>query len=225
MLKRWGGGGGGGGGGGVGGWGGGGGGGGWGGISFTNRNDLEYFDSEMETIFIEIDSTVFGTKSNVIVAAIYRMPDSLVDVFNERICDIMNVITKEKTICYLVGDLKIVLLKHDEHRPTSDFVDILYANHMFPLIVKPTRVTDKSATLIDHVMTNNFDVYSRHKQGILMYSISGHYAIFHIAGNAQFQPSVSNHKTLKRDMRHRNIQKFVNEMKIVEEIFEKPIYK
>ena len=185
------------------------------GISFTNRNDLEYFDSEMETTLIEIDSTVFGTKSTIVVAVIYRMPDSSVDVFNERICDIMNVITKEKKICYLVGDLNIDLLKHEEHRPTSDFVDILYANNMFPLIVKPTRVTDKSVTLIDHIMTNNFDVFSRHKQGILMSSISDHYAIFHIAGNAQFQPSVSNHKTLMRDMRHRNIQKFVHEMKIV----------
>ena len=79
------------------------------GISFTNRNDLEYFDSEMETIFIEIDSTVFGTKSNIVVAVIYRMPDSSVDVFNERIYDIMNVITKEKKICYLFGDLNIDL--------------------------------------------------------------------------------------------------------------------
>ena len=86
---------------------------------------------------------------------------------------------------------------------------------MFPLIVKPTRVTDKSATLIDHIMTNNFDIYSRHKQGILMSSISDHYALFHIAGNAQFQPSISNCKTLKRDMRHQNVQRFVNEMKIV----------
>ena len=86
---------------------------------------------------------------------------------------------------------------------------------MFPLIVKPTRVTDKSATLIDHIMTNMFDVYSRHQQGILISSISGHYAMFHITGNAQIQPWVSNCTTLKRDMSHRNIQKFVHEMKMV----------
>ena len=169
----------------------------------------------METIFIEIDSTLFGTKSNVIVPVIYRMPDSSVDVFNERICDIMKMITKEKKTCYLVGDLNIDLQKHEEHRPTYDFVDILYANNMFPLVVKPTRVTNKSTTLIDHILTNNFDVCSRDKQGILMSSISDHYAIFHIAGNAQFQHSVSNHKTLKRDMCHRNIQRSVNEMKMV----------
>ena len=116
----------------------------------------------MKSVFIEIECTVFGTKSNIIIGVVYRMPDSSVDVFNERRYDILNVFTKEKKICYLVGDLNIDLLKYEEHRPTSDFVDILYANNMFPFIVKPTRVTDKSATLIDHIMTNNFDVYSRH---------------------------------------------------------------
>ena len=46
------------------------------GISFTNSNDLGYFDSEMETIYFEIDTTKFGTKSNVIIAVINRMPDT-----------------------------------------------------------------------------------------------------------------------------------------------------
>ena len=185
------------------------------GIPHTSRNDLEYFDSEMESVFIEIESTAFDTKSNIIVGVTYRMHDSSVDVFNERMCDILNVITKEKKICYLIGDLNIDLLKHEEHRPTSDFVDTLYANHMFPLIVEPTRVTDKSATLIDHIMANNFDVYSRHKQGILMSSISDHYAVFHIAGNAQLQHPVNNCETIKRDMRHQNIKKVECEMKTV----------
>ena len=170
----------------------------------------------MESVFIEIDSTVFGTKSNISIGVIYRMPDSSVDVFNEMMCDILSVVTnKKKKICYLVGDLNINLLKHEEHRPTSDFVDILWANNLLPLIMKPTRVTDKSANLIDHIMTNNIGIYSRHKQGILMSSISDHYALFHIAGNAQFQPSISNCKTLKREMRHKNVQRFINEMKIV----------
>ena len=90
---------------------------------------------------------------------------------------------------------------------TPDFIDILYANNTFLLIVKLTRVTVKWATLIDHIMTNSFDVCSKHKQGILMTSISGHYAIFHIAGIAQLQPSVNNCKTMKRDMHHQNIKK------------------
>ena len=54
---------------------------------------------------------------------------------------------------------------------------------MFPLIVKPTRLTEKSATLIDHIWTNNFDVHSQHKQGVLLTSMSDHYGIFHITGS------------------------------------------
>ena len=77
------------------------------GIPHTSRNDLEYFDSEMESVIVEIESTVFDTKSNIIVGVTYRMPDSSVDVFNERMCDILNVVTKEKKICYLIGDLNI----------------------------------------------------------------------------------------------------------------------
>ena len=89
---------------------------------------MEYFDSEMESVFIEIDSIVFDTKSNILVGVIYRIVDSSVDAFNERMCDILNAVTKEKKICYLIGGLDIDLLKHEEHRPTSVFFYILYAD-------------------------------------------------------------------------------------------------
>ena len=46
------------------------------GIPHIRRNDLEYFDNELESIFIEIDKDVFMTHSNVIIAVTYRMPDS-----------------------------------------------------------------------------------------------------------------------------------------------------
>ena len=54
-------------------------------IKFTRRSDLQYFDSEMESIFIELDKSIFSTKSNIIVGLIYRMPDSSVEIFNARI--------------------------------------------------------------------------------------------------------------------------------------------
>ena len=85
----------------------------------------------MDSVFIEIESTVFDTKSNIIVGVISRMPDSSVDAFNEMMCDILNVVTKEKKICYLIGDINIDLPQHKEHGPTYDFVDILYTNNIF----------------------------------------------------------------------------------------------
>ena len=62
--------------------------------------------------------------------------------------------------------------------------DVLYPYKVFPVITKPTRVPEISATLIDHILTNNFDINASHIQGILCSSVSDHYAIFHVAGNA-----------------------------------------
>ena len=58
-------------------------------ISFVSRNDLAYFDCEMESVFIEIDKSVFQSSENII-GVVYRMPVSSVDVFNERLTDILN---------------------------------------------------------------------------------------------------------------------------------------
>ena len=66
------------------------------GTPHIRRNDLEYFDIELESIFIEIDKDIFMTHSNVIIAVTYRLPDSSVEIFSERISDILNTIQKEK---------------------------------------------------------------------------------------------------------------------------------
>ena len=84
-----------------------------------------------------------------------------------------------------MGDMNIDLIKHDVHMPTSSFLDIMYSNNFFPLITKPTRITEKSATLIDHIFTNNFDIKYQHIQGILQTGISDHFPIFHIANNIE----------------------------------------
>ena len=141
------------------------------------------------------------------------MADSSVEIFNERISDILNTIQIEKKIFYLIGDLNIDFLKSDAHISTNSLIDVLYSNNVFPLITKPTRVTNKSATLIDHILTNNFYVNARHFQGILCNSISDHYAVFHIACNTMMNDSLNDTALIKRNMNHRNIMKFVNEMK------------
>ena len=73
------------------------------GIPFILRNDLDYCESEMGTVFIEFYKCIFNTDSNIVIGMIYCMPYSLVDVFNDRIADVMNVIQKERKLCYLMG--------------------------------------------------------------------------------------------------------------------------
>ena len=177
------------------------------GIAFKVRSDLEFFDSEMESVFIEVEKSIFGTSSNLVIGVIYRMPDSSVEIFNDRMNDWLNIIQREKKICYFLGDLNLDLLRNEEHRPTSAFLDILYSYNVYPLISKPTRVTANSATLIDHILTNNFDVQCKHKQGILCNSITDHYAVFHIT-NGSGTVAEQSEFILKRDYRYNNILKF-----------------
>ena len=83
------------------------------------------------------------------------------------------------------------------------------------MITKPTRVTETTATLIDHILTNNIDITSKHVQGILCTDISDHYAIFHIAGNIS-NDVTDNAPGLVRDMRRSNIDRFGIEMQLVD---------
>ena len=177
------------------------------GIVFKVRNYLEFFNSERESIFIEVKKGTFGTSSNLVIGVIYRMPVSLVETFNDRKNDRLNIIQRERKICYFLGDLNLDLLKHEEHRPTSAFLDILYSYNVYPLISKPTRVYTNSTTLIDHILTNNFDIQCKHKQGILCNSITYHFVVFHITNNSGAIVEQSN-CVLKRDYRYSNILKF-----------------
>ena len=83
------------------------------------------------------------------------MPKACVEVFTDRLTDIMNAIEKEHKLCYIMGDLNIDFLKSDHHKSTGALFDVLHI--VFPLITKPTHVTEKTATLIYHIWTNNFD--------------------------------------------------------------------
>ena len=61
------------------------------------------------------------------------MPDSSVEVFNERINDIMSIIQRENKTCYLLGDLNIDYLKSDGHKPTFlifliPYIPIIYSH-------------------------------------------------------------------------------------------------
>ena len=46
------------------------------GIAFKVSSDVEFFDSEMETVLVEVEKSIFGTSSNLVIGVIYRMPDS-----------------------------------------------------------------------------------------------------------------------------------------------------
>ena len=127
-----------------------------------------------ETLFSEIERK---NLRNIVIGVIYRSPDQDINEFNRFSEDILSKVTKdENKLFYLMGDFNINLLYYDTHTPTADFIDVLNSFSLYPSITKPTRITSKTATLIDNIFTNS---YSKQTAGLILTDISDHLPIFY----------------------------------------------
>jgi len=54
----------------------------------------------------------------------------------------------------LLGDFNIDALKYTSSEFVSTYIDSLFSSGFLQTITKPTRCTNRSATLIDHAITN-----------------------------------------------------------------------
>ena len=76
----------------------------------------------------------------------------------------------------LVGDFNIDLLKFQEKNHFSDYLENLLSYGFHPTITFPTRFSDRSASLIDNIFSNNMLNISI--SGILFSNISDHLPYF-----------------------------------------------
>ena len=70
-----------------------------------------------------------------------------------------------------MGDFNIDLLKVDSHRPTHDYLELIYSYSLMPTIYKPTRITETTATIIDNILTNDDNII---KSTILVTALTDH---------------------------------------------------
>ena len=62
-------------------------------------------------------------------------------------------IVESSNKCIITGDLNYDLLNL-ENTHVSNFVELMHKNYYLPVINKPTRFGDSSATVRDHIWTN-----------------------------------------------------------------------
>ena len=90
--------------------------------------------------------------------------------------ELQNLLSSENKDVYIMGDMNIDLLKFKEHRKTGEYLENLFSSCFLPLITKPTRVSEHSATLIDHICTNKQHIDAT--SGIVITDMSDHFGIF-----------------------------------------------
>lgn len=158
-------------------------------LTFKIRSDLsKNIDHTVETIFIEI--TIKNGK-NIIIGVVYRPPNSKFEIFINSMNTILEKIDKENKHCYLLGDFNIDLLKSESCDYTNHFVEQLFTSCFFPLINKPTKITNHTATLIDNIFTNNFEILNDSTNALIFTDISDHLPIVHMV-NMDIADSKSN---------------------------------
>ena len=166
------------------------------------KTTISIINKDIECLFIEIELN--GDKIHV--GIIYRTPDADVRNFCDYLVNILESLKPHNQSCYLIGDYNIDLLKHSTHNPTSEFLDLMFSNSFIPPINKPTRVTHKTATLIDNIFTNIYKHENKYLTGILTTDISDHYIIFHIAPS-QFSQQKDHHQLI-RLINSSNLEKY-----------------
>jgi len=148
-------------------------------LKYTVREDLSIFTSHViESLFIELE--ICTTKS-IIIGIVYRPntpPRASLDKFTESIGHINDQIALENKTAIIMGDFNIDLLKYGNHPKTKLFVDNMFSHGLLPQISRPTRVTEHTATIIDHIYTNKIEANTQ--SGIILTDVADHYGTFFI---------------------------------------------
>ena len=149
-------------------------------IDFKIRNDLNLvFNDVVESVFVEIDKSIFCTPNNILIGEIYRPPNTSIVEFNNCLEQLLAVISRSNILCYLMGDFNINLLNTYTHEQSCEFLNIFLSYNFVPLISRPTRCTSDNATLIDNIFTNSFKTTTENSiSGILVQQISDHFPVF-----------------------------------------------
>ena len=109
-----------------------------------------------------------------------------------------------------MGDFNIDLLKVNLHAKTNEFVNDVISQGFLPKITRPTRITPHSATLIDHIYSNDKMPTSQNDiSGIIITDVADHFGTFLIVSKCKQTPVQKTYSQI-RQMKTEKISKFNN---------------
>ena len=116
-------------------------------ISVSECNELHLNLQHCEDLWVKLK---FKYDKSCIVGAVYRHPKQELCKFSERFEKILSILNDKKEIYYICGDFNINLLLRETNQLIKN-----YSYGCIPLITHPTRITETTATLLDHIYSNN----------------------------------------------------------------------
>lgn len=178
-------------------------------IPFTQREKDSKSTRDYEGLWIEIDN---NKRKNIVCGIIYRHPDSNLDCFLEYIYNVVESIHRENKLCVIMGDFNINLLNFESHPATEQFINTLGTYFFQPHILKPSRITHHSATLIDNIFLNSAEHQTI--SGNILDDTSDHLPNFLVINRLSIQSSKT--KYFKRDYSKFNQNIFLDDISAID---------
>eukprot|EP00732_Lithocolla_globosa_P000860 Lithocolla_globosa_v1_NODE_337_length_4409_cov_50.992421.p2 type:complete len:241 gc:universal NODE_337_length_4409_cov_50.992421:4052-3330(-) len=116
-------------------------------LQYKMRDDLNI--EECDNIWIEVKDK----NKHHLICIMYHSPDKQdTSTFQESLGKTLSEINKNKYDVTLMGDTNINLFNID---PSSEYIQNMLMNGLKSLMIYPTRKTENTETLIDHIFTSN----------------------------------------------------------------------
>ena len=178
-------------------------------LDFKIRPDLSINNVDIESLTIEILS---DNKRNTLVNALYRSPNGQIEPFEAFLNNIFSKIKTLNKLFHIAGDVNLNLPDHDTNTKVQRFLNLIYRNGMMPTINKPTRVTRKTATAIDHILTKSF-CDTVFKTAIYKCDVSDHFPICFLIPSPSKQENVTETTFItKRILNTKSIELFKHKL-------------
>ena len=142
---------------------------------YTRRYDYESSDIEIVCIQLHLNH-----QKDIIVIEVYRPPSSGISFF-DKLSEVLEVIQSSglgDNEMFLLGDLNCDFTQDVQSSILSRLKFITGSFNLVQLIDTPTRITDKSSTIIDTVFTTNPENVIEY--GCIHCSLSDHFMVYAI---------------------------------------------
>jgi hypothetical protein len=189
-----------------------------GGAGLYIKNNLQFNILPENSVFVDrVFESVFSEvwiKDNqkIIVGSIYRPSTAhptlssseqfsqFIDLFS----NVLNDLADKKCKIYIFGDFNLDVLKYRTIKNVAEYVDLIFSFGFLQIMLKPTRCTTHSASLIDHILTNS---NSRvHESVLLISKLSDHFPIIYFSDKNK--PTRKKRVTEFRDFSEPNFTRF-----------------
>ena len=147
-------------------------------VGFEILTSLEFSCKDpCENLWVKLTKN----RRQTIIGTIYRHPNGNIDDFNSKLeIALQNIENIHHDKCIIVGDINIDLIKYNQQgkSKTKEYLDLLLTQGYLPGTILPSRVTDHTATLIDHIFYKEKKESEKITSGNIFTDITDHFANF-----------------------------------------------